>query len=201
MNIITRGMLRQFNNRVSSSRKDNKFGLPACTTGFMKCSSLYTSCRPLKIGVGGGGALSSLGRPNCIVCPNLCVKRLLLARGERGEGGGRSGGGRDRERRGIWGEKGDREKRGGRKVGRGGRKVGGRGAKMGRGEWRGGTEEIENRNGCRHVWYIQCSISLCAYLHCMCTCEVLNQQQSEEGEGDYYTFKSIILHRKFSEDE
>ena len=150
---------------------------------------------------GGGGALSSLGRPNCIVCPNLCVKRLLLARGERGEGGGRSGGGRDRERRGSWGEKGDREKRGGRKVGRGGRKVGGRGAKMGRGEWRGGTEEIENRNGCRHVWYIQCSISLCAYLHCMGTCEVLNQQQSEEGEGDYYTFKSIILHRKFSEDE
>ena len=51
-------------------------------------------------------------------------------------------------------------------------------------------QEIENRNGCRHVWYIQCSISLCAYLHCMGTCEVLNQQQSEEGEGDYCTFEA-----------
>jgi len=87
MNIITGDIPRQFSSRVSSSRKDNKFGLPACTTSFMKCSSLHTSCRPLKIGR--GGALSSLGRPNCIVCPNLCVKRLLLAWGERGEGGGR----------------------------------------------------------------------------------------------------------------
>jgi len=64
------------------------------------------------------------------VSPNLCVKRLFLEWGERGEGGGRRGGGRDRERRGIWGEKGDGEKRGGRQVGRGGRKVGSRGARM-----------------------------------------------------------------------
>ena len=120
--------------------------------------------------------------------PNLCVKRLFLEWGERGEGGGRRGGGRDRERRGIWGEKGDREKRGGRKVRRGGRKVGGRGAKMGRGEWRGGTEETENRMGADMYGIYSVLLAVC--IPSLGTCEVLKQQQSEEGEGDYCTFKA-----------
>ena len=107
MNIITGDIPRQFSSRVSSSGKDNKFGLPACTTSFMKCSSLHTSCRPLKIGRG-GGALSSLGRPNCIVCPNLCVKRLLLAWGERGRGREEGETGRGE----VFGERKGMEKRG-----------------------------------------------------------------------------------------
>jgi len=47
---------------VSSSGKDNKFGLPAHTMRFMKCSSLYTYCRPIQLKIG-SGAGSSLGIP------------------------------------------------------------------------------------------------------------------------------------------
>ena len=49
---------------------------------------------------------------------------------------GRRGGGRDKERRGIWGEKGNGKKER-EKDERGGRKVGGRGAKDGKGRVKG----------------------------------------------------------------
>ena len=139
----------------------------------------------------GGGALSSLGIPSCIVCPNLCVKRLLL---EWGRGGLGDGEGEDREtgREEAFGERKGMGKRGEGERWERKPKVGERQRRMVRGEWRGGTEETENRMGAGPVWYIQCSISLCAYLHCMGTCEVLKQQQSEEGEGDYYTFKATF---------
>ena len=51
---------------------------------------------------------------------------------------------------------------------------------MGRGEGRGGTEEIRNRNGCK-TCMVQCFISLCTYLRTLGTCEVLNQQQKRGG--------------------